>query len=196
MKKYKIYSTIALISGLLLALVSVLVPIIKLSNYTAQNVSVGIIGGADASTLRFIFWHGYGGDNMVIPIIFGIALFLAGMFCLIFSKAVFYNCTVKTTLLSLTTSFFGASGLVCFFIWFSIVAFGEMSKHPISYPISIIGGAISLLAFIILIFFYIKARSAKMSAKGTIIDILTSITALPIFFLICSKIYDLIQLFV
>ena len=47
MRKFKICSYIALISGLLLALASVLVPIIKLSNYTAQNGSVGIIGGAE-----------------------------------------------------------------------------------------------------------------------------------------------------
>ena len=40
MRKFKIYSSIALISGLLLALASVLVPIIKLSNYTAQNGSI------------------------------------------------------------------------------------------------------------------------------------------------------------
>ena len=196
MKKFKIYSSVCLLSGLLLALACVLVPIIKFSNYTAQNGSVGIIGGADASTLRFILWHGYGGENMVIPIVFGITLFLAGMFCLIFSKAVFYNCTLKTTLLSLTTSFFGASGLACFFIWFFIVSFGEMSKHPISYPTSIIGGVISFLAFIISIFFYIEVRSSNLSVKGIIIDFLTSITALPIFFLICSKIYDLIQLLV
>lgn len=43
-----------MISGLLLALTSVLVPIIKLSNYTAQNGSIGIIGGADAPTLLFL----------------------------------------------------------------------------------------------------------------------------------------------
>lgn len=53
MKKYKIYSSIALISGLLLVLASVLVPIIKLSNYTAQNGSIGIIGGANAYVAQF-----------------------------------------------------------------------------------------------------------------------------------------------
>ena len=51
MKKIKIYSSIALILGLLLALVSVVVPIIKINEFTEQNGSVGIIGGADTPTL-------------------------------------------------------------------------------------------------------------------------------------------------
>ena len=51
MRKIKIYSSIALIAGLVLVLASVLIPIIKFSNYTAQNGSVGIIGGADTPTL-------------------------------------------------------------------------------------------------------------------------------------------------
>lgn len=37
MRKFKICSSIALILGLLLALVSVLVPIIKINEFTAQN---------------------------------------------------------------------------------------------------------------------------------------------------------------
>ncbi len=41
MKKIKIYSSIALILGLLLALVSVVVPIIKINEFTEQNGSVG-----------------------------------------------------------------------------------------------------------------------------------------------------------
>ena len=51
MKKIKIYSSIALILGLLLALVSVVVPIIKINEFTEQNGSVGIIGGADTPTM-------------------------------------------------------------------------------------------------------------------------------------------------
>ena len=60
MKKFKIYSSVCLISGLLLVLASVLVPIIKLSNYTAQNGSIGIIGGADKPTLLFLLKYSDG----------------------------------------------------------------------------------------------------------------------------------------
>ena len=115
MKKYKIYSSIALISGLLLALTSVLVPIIKLSNYTAQNGSVGIIGGADTPTLLFLLQYFDGG--LLFTSILGLTLFLSGGFCLIFKRVVINNCRLKTTVLSLIISLFGASGLVCFFIW-------------------------------------------------------------------------------
>ena len=43
------------------------------------------------------------------------------------------NCNIKTTALSLGLSAVGAAGLVCAFLWFSIVSFGEMSKHPTEY---------------------------------------------------------------
>ncbi len=60
-KEFKIYSSVCLISGLLLVLASVLVPIIKFSNYTSQNGSIGIIGGADAPTLLFSLKYTLGG---------------------------------------------------------------------------------------------------------------------------------------
>lgn len=128
MKKIKIYSSIALISGSVLVLASVLIPIIKFSNYTAQNGSVGIIGGADTPTLLFLLQYSDGG--LPFTFILGLTLFLSGAFCLIFKRVVINNCGLKTTVLSLIISLFGASGLVCFFIWYSIVAFHKMSKHP------------------------------------------------------------------
>lgn len=194
MKKYKIYSSIALISGLLLALASVLVPIIKLSNYTAQNGSIGIIGGADGPTAIYITSHLLGG-RLILTLILGLTLFLCGGFCLIFKSTVINNCRLKTTALSLIISFFGASGLSCFFVWYSIVAFHEMPKHPIAYPLSIIGGILSLVAFIITIILYIKVRKENFKIKGIVVDIITSITTLPILFLLVAKIFAILQSF-
>ena len=191
MKKFKIYSSIVLISGLLLALTSVLVPIIKLSNYTAQNGSIGIIGGADAPTLLFLLRYSDG--HLLFALILGLTLFLCGGFCLVFKRTVTNNCRLKTTALSLIISFFGASGLSCFFIWYSIVAFLEMSMHPIAYPLSIIGGIFSLVAFIITIILYIKVRKENFKIKGIVVDIITSIITLPTFFLVCTEIYNLLQ---
>ena len=191
MRKFKIYSSIALISGLLLALTSVLVPVIKLSNYTAQNGSVGIIGGTDAPTLLFLLKYSDG--HLLFALILGLTLFLCGGFCLVFKRTVTNNCRLKTTALSLIISFFGASGLSCFFIWYSIVAFHEMPKHPISYPLSIIDGIFSLVAFIIAIILYIKARKEHFKIKGIVVDIITSIITLPTFFLVCTEIYNLLQ---
>ena len=192
MKKFKIYSSIVLISGLLLALTSVLVPIIKLSNYTAQNGSIGIIGGADGPTAIYVTSQLLGG-HLLSALILGLTLFLCGGFCLIFKRTVTNNCRLKTTALSLIISFFGASGVSCCFIWYSIVAFHEMSKHPISYPLSIIGGILSLVAFIITIILYIKARKEHFKIKGIVVDIITSIITLPTFFLVCTEIYNLLQ---
>ena len=192
MGKFKIYSSIALISGLLLALASVLVPIIKLSNYTAQNGSVGIIGGADGPTAIYLTNRLLDGRLLLI-LILGLTLLLCGGFCLIFKRTVTNVCKLKTTALSLIISFFGASGLSCFFIWYSIVAFHEMSKHPISYPLSIIGGIFSLVAFITTIILYIKVRKENFKIKGIVVDIITSIITLPTFFLVCTEIYNLLQ---
>ena len=192
MKKYKIYSSIALILGLLLALVSVLVPIIKINEFTAQNGSVGIIGGADGPTAIYLTSHLLDG-NLLFTLILGLTLFLSGAFCLIFKRVVINNCSLKTTALSLIISFFGASGLACFFIWYSIVAFLEISMHPIAYPLSIIGGILSLVAFIITIIIYIKARKEHFKIKGIVVDIITSIITIPTFFLVCTEIYNLLQ---
>lgn len=192
MKKFKIYSSIVLISGLLLALTSVLVPIIKLSNYTAQNGSIGIIGGADGPTAIYLTSRLLG-ERLLFALILGLTLFLCGGFCLVFKRTVTNNCRLKTTALSLIISFFGASGLSCFLIWYSIVAFLEMSMHPIAYPLSIIGGIFSLVAFIITIILYIKARKENFKIKGIVVDVITSIITLPIFFLVCIEIYNLLQ---
>lgn len=194
MRKFKIYSSSALISGLLLALASVLVPIIKLSNYTVQNGSIGIIGGADGPTAIYVTSQLLGG-HLLSALILGLTLFLCGGFCLIFKRTVMNNCRLKTTALSLIISFFGASGLSCFFIWYSIVAFLEMSIHPIAYPCSIFVGLLSLVAFVMAIIFYVRARKENFKIKGIVIDILTSIITLPILFLLVSKICAILQSF-
>lgn len=194
MKKIKICSSIVLILGLTLVLVSVLVPIIKFNNYTAQNGSIGIIGGADGPTAVYLTSRLLGG-HLLFTLILGLTLFLYGVFCLIFGRAIINNCTLKTTALSLIISLFGASGLSCFFIWYSIVAFHEMSVHPIAYPCSIFAGLLSLIAFVTAIVFYVRARKANPKPKGIIIDILTSIIALPILFLLVAKICTILQSF-
>lgn len=193
MKKFKIYSSISLISGLLIVLASVLVPIIKLSNHTAQNGSVGIIGGADAPTLLFLLKYSDG--HLLFTLILGLTLFLCGGFCLIFKRVVINNCGLRTTALSLVISLFGASGLSCFFIWYSIVAFHEMSMHPIAYPVSVFAGLLSFIMFIAAIIFYIKVRRNNFKPKGIIIDILTSIITLPTLFLLVAKICAILQSF-
>lgn len=88
-----------------------------------------------------------------------------------------------------------AAGLVCFFIWYSIVVFHEMSMYPIAYTCSIFVGLLSLVAFITAIIFYIRVRKKNLKPKGIIIDILTSITTLPILFLLVAKIFAILQSF-
>ena len=190
--KIKIYSLLSLILGFTLILINVLMSIVKL-NYISQNGSIRIIGESDKSTLLFLLK--YCGGGLLFTIILGLTLSLCGGFCLVFKRTVINNCKLKTTVLSLIISLFGASGLSCFFIWFSIVAFHEMSMHPIAYPFSIFVGLLSLIAFITVIVFYIMVRRNNLKPIGIIIDILTSITTLPVLFLIVAKICAVLQSF-
>lgn len=87
------------------------------------------------------------------------------------------NCTLKTTAVSLGLSFAGASGLYCFFQWYSIVVFHEMSRHPIRFPASRIIGLLSFAAFVFLIVLYCRLRKQTFSIKGILIDVATCLIA-------------------
>lgn len=187
--KLKQISLLTLLTGALFLIIGAIVPFITLQNYTSQNGAIGIIGGADTPTYEFVVFRILNGWPFV-AILFGITLIVSALFCLIFSKTVKNNCNIKTTALSLGLSAVGAAGLVCAFLWFSIVSFGEMSKHPIEYPVSVLLGIISFLGFIVLIALYLKIRKTNWSIKGFIIDVLTSIIYLPTFFFVLSYMYN------
>lgn len=189
--KLKQISLLTLLTGALFSIIGVIVPFITLQNYTSQNGAIGIIGGADTPTYEFVVYCIMNGFPFV-AILFGITLFVSALFCLIFSKTVKNNCNIKTTVLSLGLSAVGAAGLVCAFLWFKIVSFGEMSKHPIEYPTSVLTGILCFFAFIVLIAIYFKVRKTNWSIKGFIIDVLTSIIYLPTFFFGFSYLYELI----
>ncbi len=189
--KLKQISLLTLLAGVLFSITGVIVPFILLQNYISKNGPIAIIGGADMPTTNFIVFRIMNGWPFV-AILFGITLIVSALFCLIFSKTVKNNCNIKTSALSLGLSAVGALGLVCAFLWFTIVSFGEMSKHPISYPTSIILGMICFFVFIILIALYFRVRKINWSIKGVIIDVVTSIIYLPTFFFIFEYLYEIV----
>lgn len=189
--KVKRVSLFTLLTGVLFSIIGVIVPLITLQIYTSQNGAIGIIGGAGTPTYELVAFQFMNGWPF-FAILFGITLIVASLFSLIFSKTVQNNCSIKTTALSLGLSAAGAAGLVCAFLWFTIVSFGEMSKHPIAYPASVLIGILCFFAFIVLIAIYLKVRETNWSMKGLIIDILTSIIFLPAFFFSFSYLYELI----
>ena len=91
-------------------------------------------------------------------------------------------CALKNTAMSLIISFWVAAGFICFFEWFSIVSFHAMSQHPRSYPASIVGGFLSLAAFILSVFFYVKMRKGDWPIKGVLLDAVVAYLSLPVFF--------------
>ena len=177
MKKFRTYSYVVLGSGLFLALVSILILAIEFIN-VSQNGGFAIIGGADLPTLRIIlsdYWP---------SIVIGLVLAVCSAFCLVFSKTVMNNCTLKTTAVSLGISLSGMSGLYCFLQWYSIVVFHEMSRHPIRFPASIVIGLLSFAAFVFLIVLYCRLRKQSFSIKGILIDIATCLVAFALFLMI------------
>ena len=187
--KLKQISLLTLLTGALFSIIGVIVPFITLQSYTSQNGAIGIIGGADTPTYEFIVFRIMNGWPFV-AILFGITLIVSALFCFIFSKTVKNNCNIKTTALSLGLSAVGALGLVCAFLWFSITSFGEMSKHPIEYPVSVLLGIFCFFTFIVLVAIYFKVRNINWSIKGVCIDILTSVIYLPTFFFTFSYLYN------
>ena len=190
--KLKRNALIILILGVLMSCLGFIAPIVYWNNYTLQNVTIGIIGGADAPTYTFMLSTLFDGLLLVL-ILLGISLVFSAGFCFIFSNTVKKHCNINSSVISLGLSGVGALGLVCAFLWFSIVSFGEMSKYPIEYPVSILLGIVCFFAFAVLIAVYLKLRKTNWSVKGFCIDILTSIIYLPTFFFLFSYIYGLLN---
>lgn len=188
--KLKRYALWALLAGFVIALAGVAMPLAVLY-LTPQDPRISIIGAADAPTYYLIISTLL--DNMPwVLVLLGLTLMISAVFCLLFSKTVRGHCTVKTSLISLGLSATGALGLICVLVWFSIVAFDEVSKHPIEYPLSIAAGLLCLCAFITLILQYFNMRKEKWSGKGLLIDVLTSIIYLPVFFYIFSYLCEIV----
>jgi len=99
----------------------------------------------------------------------------------------------KRVLCLLSISFFGVVGLLCFFVWFSMAAFHEAWQHPIEHPLSVAGGIVSFVAFLFSCVGYAKARSGHWSIGGVLLDLLTVMVSAPLFFWLCSCIYEWLQ---
>lgn len=194
--KLKRNALIVLILGVLMSVSGLVAPIVYWSNYTSKHGMIGIIGGAEVPTYPFTYTFMlstlFDGLPFVL-ILLGVSLIVSSVFCLAFSKTVRKHCNINTSALSLGLSSVGALGLICAFLWFIIVSFGETSKHPIQYPLSIMLGMICFFTFFVLIAMYFKMRRANWSIKGFVIDILTSVIYLPVFFFVFSYLYGILS---
>ena len=185
-------SVFALIFGFVILLVGAVMPLIYWGNYTSRNGTIGIIVGSAAPPSYTFMLSALFDGLPIILILFGISIVISSVFCLLFSKTVNVCCNIYTSVLSLGLSAVSAIGLVCAFLWFTIVSFGEMSKHPIEYPASILLGILCFLAFAVLIVLYFKACRINWSIKGIVIDALTFIVYLPTFSFLFMYLYELI----
>ena len=182
----------ALLAGFLLALAGAWMPI-SVMLFSEQSAETAIIGGAGAPTLQYLVSQTFG----VLPytlVLLGAAVMISAIFCLLFSKTGQGHCALKTSLVSLGLSATGAAGLCCVLIWAACVAFGGAPKrYPVRYPLSIALGMVCLCVFILLGMLYCKLRKDKWSAKGLLIDVLTSILYLPAFFFAFIYLFELVN---
>ena len=188
--KLKQISLVALLIGVLL-IARVIVPFVALEAFAAQKSSIGIIGGADGPTAIFLTSRIMNGWPF-FAILLGSALIISALFCLIFSKTVKNNCSVKTTALSIGLSALSAIVLVCFFMVFTSETLSDPSRHPVASAVSVLLGMFSFFAIIILSTVYIKDRIKKWSVAGFIIDILTGFIYLPAFIFGIDCLYKII----
>ncbi len=173
--------TLLTISVIILITGTVFLPII----YTSINDSIVIIGGTASIMYKFIFFHTMNGLPFCITL-FGAAFLITALICLIFNKKIPIYCSIKTSVISLIISAALALGLVCVFIFSSIVAFDQISMYPYAFPASILGSIVALLMIAWLTFVYIKARKQSASKMGALIDLLTVLIYLPpIFMAVC-----------
>ena len=183
--KLKRYSIFVLLSGVLFSLAGALMPVIHCS-------TMGIIGGAGASTYKLALQSLFDGLPVVL-ILLGVSLILSAGFCLLFSKTVKAHCHLATSAISLGLAAVGGTGIGCVLLWFSIAAFHEMSRHPITYPVSIAVGMLCFGVFLFLIALYFGKRKENWSISGIVIDVLTSIVFLPTFFCCFQYLYEILR---
>ena len=181
---------LALILGVGLMIIGLLMPLLFMGNETQHGGSVGIIGGAGTPTYLFMLSNLLNGLPYVF-VLFGISTAIASGFCLLFSKTVCAYCNIKYTAVSLGVSFCGALGLLCFFLWYVIVSFGQISMYPIKYPASIILGLLCFVTFAALLILYFGLRKQHASIGGIVIDALTAVLYLPSFFFLFSYLLEI-----
>ena len=162
--KLKKFTFICLAVGLIFVLLGFLTPL--------------FLVGENNTDYMWAFGNSFDGALSVLGVV-GITLTITALFCLAFNKTVARHCTVKTSLVSLALSHAGVLGIICFFIWMSMAAFGEASQHPIGYPFSVCVGMLSLFAFLALLVLYLYFRRKTPSVIGFVIDVVTAVFYMP-----------------
>lgn len=155
-------------------------PFVVLQNYAQE---VGIIGGADAPTYWYIMMNRREMNGWPMCFVLsGIPMFLTAVFRLSCPDKEEECCPASTTLVTLGISAFGGSGLFFGLNMMIIVGFAGASQYPVAGPVYTALAVISLLCFVMLIFFYAFLRSVHKSRLGVFLDVVTSILYLPAFF--------------
>ena len=178
--KKRLLSWILLTVGAVSLIIGFGAPFIELRNYAPES---GIVGGADTPTYWRVMLDQFKMNGWpMCYILFGGAMLLTGVFRLIFPETVIKCCPRNTTMVTLGISAFAGSGLLFGLGMMIIAGFAGSDRHPIAGPVYMALTIISILGFMMLIYFYIFLRSVYKSRLGAFLDMVTVILYLPAFF--------------
>ena len=166
----------------------------KCNRYKVVMLSLFAAGGVFAAlgfllpigmeqAYSYVFRFSYGGIFRVMAC-FGVAFMLYALVYFLFEKTVRAWGRVKCGIFSVGLAFLGSAAFYCLFEVVSILLAGNPSLHPLVFPLALVGGAICLFGFCVLIFFYYLERFRHFSLKGIALDfLLVLLFFLPLFFL-------------
>lgn len=179
------FSLSMLIGGVVSLIIGGAAPIVAMESAMesamADPGAVSVIGGAGAPTYEFVVFTVLDGWPFCLMLLGG-SLVITGAFGLIFRRTTQAHMSVGTTLVSMALAAVGGVGAWCALMLYVIAAFGEVSRHPVGHPGSLIVGTLALIGAAILVGAYWKLRRAKWSVKGIVIDVVTCLLYLPSFF--------------
>ena len=165
--KLKKFSVTAVISGLVLLVISLL-PVFLNENYRFRE--------NDWSFCMFLF---------------AVAFIITGVCCLLWRKAMEENCTVSTSLLSLGISAVVAKLCLNVIFWFAVLVFIDFGslEEPFRYQFNLEAAFFTVALLIALIALYFKERKKKKKKKGLGIDIGMFVLYWPAFFFSMLSLY-------
>ena len=165
--KLKKFSIIAVVSGLILLIISLL-PVFLNENYRFRE-----------------------NDWNFCMFLFAVAFIVTGVCCLLWRKAIEENCTVSTSLLSLGISAVAAKLWMNVIFWFAVLIFIDFGslEEPFRYQFNLEAAFFTVALLIALIVLYVKERRKRPSKKGVGIDIGMFILYWPAFFFSMLSLY-------
>ncbi|MBR4031871.1 MAG: hypothetical protein IKJ07_03970 [Clostridia bacterium] len=197
-RKFRLISLCVVICGVLLVLAAVIAYGVAVREFIAsrQENGTGIIGGSDTYPWRLIRAQSLLNGAIPVALFFGMAIFLSGIFALIFAGVIQSKCSFKTSALSLGLSASISLGVYGLFSLIMCSFLSTPSRHPIRYPLSFVVCFVALGASSILFLMYFDDKIKKMSFWSLLLDVPFAIVYLIPFFSLYTELDELLKILI